>query len=173
MRVDLSLYKEVIYDTPYIYCKDEDYQYIIDANNGKTLFSSPLTNGKNSVISYCGETPFGPAFYDSWYSTYIYPVAEGYKIHPNIFRMPICVNGTNLADITEDDAGLMIITSSGEPLHPDHFDSIRAEILITGKSGDKTEEIKIPFFQCEKGEKIISYLPDDQGQTHSTELPAD
>ncbi|MBR2476763.1 MAG: hypothetical protein IKB50_01360 [Clostridia bacterium] len=150
--MDLSLYKEVIYDSPYIYCRDENHRYIIDANKEKILFSFPLSNGENSVISFCGETPLGPSFYDSWYSTYIHPTDKGYKIHPHILRMPICVNGDNLINITEDDTGLMIIKSSGEVFNSNHFDSISAKICITGNINGKTEEIKIPFFQCGKGE---------------------
>ena len=88
---------DIIVDIPFLYCKDEQYQYILYGESGKELYKKKYTSYSESCFCYCGNTDNGPVFYDARYSTYLYPVNDVYKVYNGIFLQPVIVNRQNVS----------------------------------------------------------------------------
>lgn len=136
---------DVIVDIPFLYCKDEKYQYILYGELGKEIYKKEYTSYSESCFCFCGHTDKGPVFYDARYSTYLYPTEDGYKVHGGIFNHPIIVNRQNTLNIIEGENGIGVIDSYGDVIIKNQYDSVKVELKVTAIKGNKTEQKIIPF----------------------------
>lgn len=145
-------FKETIRRPPFLYCKDEDNQYIIREKTGEIIYKKQYTLYSQSDFYFCGETPLGPAFFDARYSAYLYPTENGYKIYSGIFNYPIVVNGKNIVNITATNEEIGVINCYGEELLSNTYEEITIELKITAVGKGKKTEKTIPLFnKFEKG----------------------
>lgn len=147
-------FKDVLIETPFLYCKDEKYQYILYGELGKIIYKKEYTSYSESCFCFCGNTDKGPVFYDARYSTYLYPTEEGYKVYKELFNHPIIINRRNVVNISEGEDGVGLIDSCGNPILNNGYDSIKVELKITAVKGEKAENkiIPLPKDTFEKGE---------------------
>ena len=151
---------DIIVETPFLYCKDEKYQYILYGESGREIYKKEYTSYSESCFCFCGNTEKGPVFYDARYSTYLYPTKDGYKVYEEIFNHPIVVTGQNICNITEGENGIGVIDSYGKLIIENQYDSVKVELKITAIN--KNEEVqKIIPFQKKAFEKgMVSQIED-------------
>ena len=147
-------FKEVLIETPFLYCKDERYQYILYGESGKEIYKKEYTSYSESCFCFCGNTDNGPVFYDARYSTYLYPTEKGYKHYIEFINHPIIINRNNVANISEGEDGVGLIDFYGNTILDNSYDSIKVELMITAVKGDRVENktIPLPKDTFEKGE---------------------
>jgi len=157
MKKKLSAYNETVVDAPYIYCTDDEYQYIVESESCEVIYKRKYTPYGKSCFSYCGETENGPAFYDVRYSTYIYPTKDGYKISEEIITEPITANGYSFGAVTEAENGIGVIDACGREIFENLYDAVTLEIKIVASKDGKVEEKIIPFFKnkFKKGDESV------------------
>lgn len=136
---------DIIVEAPFLYCKDEKFQYILYGELGELIYKKEYTSYSESCFCYCGNTDKGPVFYDASYSTYLYPTEKGYKVYKDLFNCPIIVNRKNVVNITEGESGVGLIDSYGNIIIDNCYDSIKVELKITAIKEDKIENKIIPF----------------------------
>lgn len=136
---------DIIVEAPFLYCRDEKFQYILYGELGEAIYKKEYTSYSESCFCYCGNTDKGPVFYDASYSTYLYPTEEGYKIYKELFNCPIIVNRRNVANVTEGESGVGLIDSYGNTIIDNCYDLIKVELKITAVRGDMAENKIIPF----------------------------
>lgn len=143
---EIRIFKEVITDTMYLYGYDENYQYIIHQESGKIVYKKELNKYNKSYYAYCGETEKGAVFYDTTFSTYIYPTDNGYKPYEYPLNHPVIVNKYNVVNIIDGENGMGIIDSKGNRIIENNYDEITVELKITAKNKNELVEkiIKIP-----------------------------
>ncbi len=151
---------DIVVETPFLYCKDEKYQYILYGELGKEIYKKEYTSYSESCFCFCGNTEKGPVFYDARYSTYLYPQEGEYKVYKEIFNHPIVINRQNVCNITEGENGIGIIDSYGNVIMENKYDSVKVELKVTAIKENETEQKTIPF-QKESFEKgMVSELED-------------
>lgn len=143
---------DITVDVPFLYCKDEGYQYILFGELGEIIYKKKYTSYSESCFCFCGYTDKGPVFYDASYSSYLYPKEKGYQPYHDLFNYPIIVNDNNIANITEGEQGIGLIDSCGNHILPNCYNSMKAELKITAvNENEKTEKtISIPQSIFEK-----------------------
>ena len=143
---EIRIFKEVITDTMYLYGYDENYQYIIHQESGKIVYKKELNKYNKSYYAYCGETEKSTVFYDTTFSTYIYPTDNGYKPYEYPLNHPVIVNKYNVINIIDGENGIGIIDSKGNRIIENNYDKITVELKITAKNKNELVEkiIKIP-----------------------------
>ena len=151
---------DIIVDIPFLYCKDEQYQYILYGESGKEIYKKEYTSYSKSCFCFCGNTERGPVFYDARYSSYLYPTEDGYKMHEEIFNHPIVVNRQNVLNITEGENGVGVIDSYGKTIIENKYDSVKLELKITAVKGNVTEQKIIPFQKCAFEKGMVSDIED-------------
>lgn len=145
-------FKEVILDTAYLYGYEEEFQYIIEQELGKVIHKRKCNKHNKSYYAYCGTTDKGAVFYDSTFSTYIYPTDNGYKPYEYPLHHPVMVNKYNVINIVDGENGIGVIDSFGNAIMENKYDEISLEIKVTAKN--KTEYIeRIVEIQKEKFNK--------------------
>ena len=97
----ISDFVDIIIETPFLYCKDEKFQYILYGESGEIIYKKEYTSYSESCFCCCGNADQGPVFYDARYSTYLYPTENGYEPYRDLFNCPINVNRRNVLNITE------------------------------------------------------------------------
>lgn len=137
---------EVVTDMSYIYGFDKNYQYIIKQESGEIIHKKKYTNYSKSYYTYCGETEQGAVFYDSTFSTYIYPTDEGYKPYEYPLNHPVIINKYNVINIIDGENGIEIIDSFGNKVIEDKCKAVKIELKVTAIDDDKKVEklIEIP-----------------------------
>ncbi len=140
-------FKEIRAEYPFLFCKDEKHQYIINGETGEIIYKKEYTAYSESYFCYCGNTDNGFAFFDAKYSTYLYPEKTGYKCHDKIFISPVVINKRNVANITEDEAGIGVIDAYGNNIFENLYDSVAMELKITVLNGNIKTEKTIPVLQ--------------------------
>ena len=145
-------FKEVILDTPYLYGYDEECQYIIHQESGVVLHKRKYNKYNKSYYVYCGDTDKGAVFYDSTFSTYLYPTEKGYKPYENPLHHPVIVNKYNVVNIVDGENGIGIIDSFGNAVMENKYDEISLEIKVTAKNKNERIEkiIEIPKGKFDK-----------------------
>ena len=85
-------------------------------------------------------------FYDTTFSTYIYPTDNGYKPYEYPLNHPVIVNKHNVINIIDGENGIGIIDSEGNSIVENNYEEIIVEFKITAKrKGERIEKIiKIP-----------------------------
>ena len=147
---------DIIVDIPFLYCKDEQYQYILYGESGKELYKKKYTSYSESCFCYCGNTDNGPVFYDARYSTYLYPVNDVYKVYNGIFLQPVIVNRQNVLNVTEGENGLGVVDFCGNTVIDNQYEFIEVELKITATNGNKKEQKIIPVQKINFEEGIVS-----------------
>lgn len=147
---------DVIVDIPFLYCKDEKYQYILYGEQGKEIYKKEYTSYSESCFCFCGHTDKGPVFYDARYSTYLYPTKDDYKVYEGIFNHPIIVNRQNILNITEGENGIGVIDSYGNVVIENDYDSVKVELIVTAVKGNNTQEKIIPFQKLDFQKGMVS-----------------
>ena len=143
---EIKIFNEVITDTMYLYGYDKNYQYIIHQESGKVIYKKELNKYNKSYYAYCGESGNGAVFYDTTFSTYIYPTDEGYKPYEYPLNHPVIVNKYNVINIIDGEKGIGIIDSKGNRIIENNYDEITVELKIAAKNKNEWVEktIKIP-----------------------------
>lgn len=143
---EIRIFKEIVTDTMYLYGYDEDYQYIIHQESGKVVYKKELHKYNKSYYVYCGESEKGAVFYDTSFSTIIYPTDEGYMPYEYPLNHPVIVNKHNVMNIIDGENGIGIIDSEGNSIIENNYDEITVELKITAKNKNERVEkiIKIP-----------------------------
>ena len=132
-------YNEVVLDIPYMYACDKEYQYVINMETGKIIYKKKLNKYNKSSYVCIGNTSKGHIFYDTKYSTYLYPNNDGYSFYNLPVSYSIIVNDDNIVNIVEDENGVGVIDSFGNTIIENNYDKIQFEINITAVN--KNEEI--------------------------------
>ena len=140
-------FKEVRAQYPFLYCKDEKYQYIINGETGETVYEKEYEPYTNSYFCYCGNTDNGPVFYDARYSTYLYPTENGYKCYGELFNYPVVVNHRNIINISQGENGLGVIDSYGNSIFENRYDYVNVELKVTAIKGEEQINKIIPIIQ--------------------------
>lgn len=141
----INVYKEVILDYPYLYCCDEEYQYIILADTGEIIHRKRLNKYNKSNYICLGNTTKGPVFCDMKHSTCLYPDSDGYQIYPYPISYPVIINGYNIMNIVETENGTEIIDPFGNILIDDDYEEIYLELKITAVNKESRTEKTIPL----------------------------
>ena len=130
----------------YLYGYDENYQYIIHQESGKIVYKKELNKYNKSYYVYCGECEKGAVFYDTSFSTIIYPTDEGYMPYEYLLNHPVIINKHNVMNIIDGEKGIGIIDSEGNSIIANNYDEITVELKITAKNKNERVEkiIKIP-----------------------------
>lgn len=147
-------FKDILVESPFLYCKDEKYQYILYGELGEIIYKKEYTSYSESCFCFCGNTDKGPVFYDARYSTYLYPTEEGYKTYDELFDSPIIINRQNIVNIVETEEGIGVIDSYGKSIMKNCYDSIKIELKITAEKDKKVKNKIIPITKgkIERGE---------------------
>lgn len=139
--------KDFALEPPYLYCRDELYQYIISSETGEVVYKREYAAYSKAQLRFCGNTEKGPAFYDARYSTYIYPDGDGYKVDGRIFVCPIVINSVNTVNITQGENGMGLADSFGKQIMENCYDRLRLELKITAFNCQENTEKTIPLFE--------------------------
>ena len=144
---------DVRVDSPFLYCKDNNYQYIIYPETDEEIYKKEYTSYTESCFIYCGRTGKGPVFYDAMYSTYLYPVEDTYTAYNEFFNNPIIVNGQNILNVTEGENGIGVIDYFGNTVIQNKYDSVQVELKLTAtnKTETATKIISFPKNIFQKG----------------------
>ncbi len=137
---------DIVAEPPFLYCKDEKYQYILFGELGKEIYKKEYNSYSESCFCFCGYSNMGPVFFDTRYSMYIFPSDEGYKAYPELYNHPIVINGRNVANIVESYEGVGVIDSFGNKIADNRHESITVELLITTADHSGTESKVIRCF---------------------------
>ena len=170
--------KDVYVEPFYVYGHDDDYSYIIDGKLKKVIYTTKYEQGYLPQPEFAGKTENGPAFFDSRYSTYIYPCNDGYRVTEDIVLVPVRVNDINVINVTQGEFGIGVEDSLGKKILENCHDEIEIELKVILKKGNSVTEKTIPLFQnnFEKVELWITYFLQNHSdflmQIHSTELQA-
>lgn len=138
-------FKEVSVDGSYLYVCDENYQYIIKQETGQVIHKKKYTDYSKSCYVYCGESKQGAVFYDTRYSTYMYPTDKGYRQHENPLNHPVIVNRQNVTNIMYGEKGVYLIDSLGNRIIENEYNSVKIELKITAINDNEKIEKIIPI----------------------------
>lgn len=153
-------FKDILMESPFLYCKDEKYQYILYGELGEIIYKKEYTSYSESCFCFCGNTGKGPVFYDARYSTYLYPIEGGYKTYDQLFDCPIIINRQNVANITAEEDGIGLIDSYGNSILDNSYDSMEVELKITALKGNREETKTISFSKSTLKKEEISDISD-------------
>lgn len=138
-------FTEITIDIPYIYCSDNEYQYIIYEETGEVIYKRKYNRYNKSCYVYYGDTDKGAVFYDVRYSMYLYPSKSGYKYYQYPINNSIIVNRNNICNIAEDENGIGVIDSFGNMIIKNSYDVISIEIKIKAQNQHESIEKTIPL----------------------------
>ena len=151
-------FKEIIMDTPYIYGYDELYIYIISQKTGEAIYKRKYNKYDKSYYLYCGNTDKGAVFYDTTFSTYLYPTANGYSHYEYPLNGFIVINNDNIMNIVDGIGGIGIIDSFGNTIADNKYDAISLELKIRAVSENERIEKTIPLPNCTYSKDKVSYI---------------
>lgn len=138
-------FNEVVADTIYIYGYDEEYQYIINQETGEIIYKKKYTKYSKSYYAYCGETEKGAVFYDTTFSTYIYPTEDGYKSYEYPLNHPVIINKYNVINIIDGENGIEIIDPFGNKIIDNEYKTVKFELKVTAINDNEKIEKIIPI----------------------------
>ncbi len=138
-------FSEVVSDMFYIYGYDENHQYIIKQETGQIIHKKKYTKYSKSYYAYCGETESGAVFYDTTFSTYIYPTDNGYKPYEYPLNHPVIINKYNVINIIDGEKGFDIIDSFGNKIIDKECKNVKIELKVTAINDDEKIEKIIPI----------------------------